>query len=81
MAKGKSEPIAINEPLLLCRIVGQINWSIVSNPVYQQPHSEFFAVKILENSFVEYVEYVNSGVVYRLIRRSVLGAYGLKDKP
>jgi hypothetical protein len=64
---------------LICKWVGQHEWSIVSNALYQEPHSEFFAAKILEN-FAEYVEYVNAGVVYRLVRRSTLTAYGISKK-
>lgn len=72
-----------NQFVLICKMVGQKEWAIVSNPVYEEPHSEFFAAQILDNFAVEYVEYVNSGVVNRLIRRRTMGAYGLTggDRP
>lgn len=63
------------ELVLVSKMVGQKQWCLVINPFWQEPYCEFYASKMLENFPVEYVEYVNSGAVYRVIRKAVLSAY------
>lgn len=50
-------------------------WLVVSNPVLKPGHSEFYAAKILENTVVPYVEYANTGVIYRVIRKRDVTKY------
>jgi hypothetical protein len=64
---------------LICRMVGQKEWWIVSNPIWKEPHAEYYAAQILKSCPVEYVEYVNTGAVYRVVRRYTLPAYGRID--
>lgn len=48
----------------------------MANPIFALPHTEGYAVTMmLNNHFLEYVEYINSGVVYRVVRRCNVGAY------
>ena len=62
---------------LICRLPEQYPWSRVSNPVWQEPHSEFFAARIFSNTFATYVEYESSGVIYRVIEKKMLASYGI----
>ncbi len=67
-----------DEFTLLCKLIGARVWQQASNPLWYEPHSEGYAAKMLQNWTVEYVEYINSGVVYRVIRSNRVRAYRLK---
>lgn len=66
---------------LISHMIGQNEWCIVANPIWKEPHSEYYATKILETWPIEYVEYVNTGAVYRVVRRYTLPAYGIDPNP
>ena len=72
-----SERLMQERLALICRLAGQDLWSRVSNPVWQEPHSEFFAARILANTFAIYVEYESSGVVSRVVSKESLIFYGI----
>jgi len=66
---------------LICRLRNTNRWQMVQNPVWRSPHSEYFAAQILEYSrFVPYVQFENSGVVYRVIRQQDLSKYGITQE-
>ena len=73
-----SERLMQERLALICRLPEQYPWSRVSNPVWQEPHSEFFAARILANTFATYVEYESSGVVYRVVNKESLIIYGVR---
>ncbi len=56
---------------LLARYIDQTQWRVVVNPNWgagtQSTEQKAWAI-LLENSFNSYVEYENSGVVYRIVR-------------
>lgn len=67
--------------ILIVRRVGRMEWDQVTNPTDTDIR---MALPFLDNPFNEYVEYFNTGVAHRYIRRKDLHKYGLyanKDAP
>jgi hypothetical protein len=60
--------------IMLCRLDTEANWREVANPLDSDLRA---AYSILGNRFNEYVEWLNCGVVYRVIRNKDLGKYSL----
>lgn len=62
--------------VLIARPHTKSEWKIVSNPDFTRlKASERLAAQILGESFVDYVEYSNCGVFYKVIRESDLDHY------
>ena len=57
----------------ICRLDGQAEWSIISNMTKDGNYKA--SQIILANSFNEYVEWRNCGVIYRIVRESDLNKY------
>lgn len=57
--------------ILLCKLEGREKWKIVSNPDFDR------VTPLMRNTFNDYAEYSNSGVIYRAIRRKDLQKYNL----
>ena len=51
--------------IMLCRFEDEKEWKQITNP---HPHELKNAGRILQNSFNEYVEFKNCGVIYRVER-------------
>jgi hypothetical protein len=76
-----SKPIpqqATGEFTLIMKMVGSRTWKQVSNPLWHEPHAEGYAAIMLKNWAIEYVEWVNSGKISRVIRSHNLDAYKLE---
>lgn len=60
----------------IVRLADSSNWMQVANPYWYEPSVESFASLMLEqNSFIEYVEWANTGSIYRVVRTAQLSQY------
>lgn len=58
--------------ILIARRVGWMEWDQVTNPTEDDLK---VARPFLDNPFNEYVEYYNTGIIYRYVRRKDLRDY------
>ncbi len=65
------------ENVLICRHWRNPSWRVVENPNFSTESSELHAAAILKEQFVDYVEYQNSGIIYRVVRANDLQNYDL----
>jgi|GEM_PF-4155839 len=72
-----SERLMQERLALICKLPGRYSWSRVFNAVWQEPHSEFFAARILANTSAIYVEYESNNTIYRVINKDLLNDYGI----
>lgn len=75
-AKPKSTKAKKMPYCLLCKSKGSRKWSQVSNASFASKSTEYLLVQVLKtNSCIDYIEYQNCGVNYRVIQATDLKKY------